>query len=107
LQRNRLAVCGRGRGNDAGAVTHVDIRELAYKGSLTGGAKSLLRLPPEGPALPRLIVAEAVIDALGVAAIENVRADTLYAATGGGMAPATTAALISASIATYRTSGRS
>ena len=107
MQRNRLAVCGRGRGNDAGAVTHVDIREPAYKGSLTGGAKSLFRLPPEGPALPRLVVAEASIDALSVAAIENVRADTLYAATGGGMGPGTIAALISASIATCRTSGRS
>ena len=92
--------------NDAGAVTHVDIRGPAYKGSLTGGAKSLFRLPPEGPALPRLVVAEASIDALSVAAIENVRADTLYAATGGGMGPGTTAALISASIATCRTSGR-
>ena len=86
---------------------HVDIRGPAYKGSLTGGAKSLFRLPPEGPALPRLVVAEASIDALSVAAIENVRADTLYAATGGGMGPGTIAALISASIATCRTSGRS
>jgi hypothetical protein len=49
-------------------------------------------LPPEGPALPRLVVAEASIDALSVAAIENVRADTLYAATGGGMGPGTIAA---------------
>jgi hypothetical protein len=45
-------------------------------GSLTGGAKSLLRLPPEGLALPRLVVAGASIDALSVAAVENVRADT-------------------------------
>ena len=78
--------------NAAGAVTHADIRGPAYKGSLTGGAKSLFRLPPEGPALPRLVVAEASIDALSVAAIENVRADTLYAATGGGMGPGTIAA---------------
>ena len=84
--------------NDAGAVTHVDIRGPAYKGSLTAGAKSLFRLPPEGPALPRLVGAEASIDALRVAAIENVRADTLYAATGDGMGPGATAALISASI---------
>ena len=45
-----------------------------------------------GSALPRLVVAEASIDALSVAAIENVRADTLYAATGGGMGPGTIAA---------------
>jgi Toprim-like len=33
------------------------------------------------------------IDALSLAAIENLRGDTLYAATGGGMGPGTIAAL--------------
>ena len=65
----------------------------AYKGSLTGGAKSLFRLPPKGPPLPRLVLAEAAIDALSVAAIESLRKDTLYAATGGGVGPGTIAAL--------------
>ena len=76
-----------------GVVAHVDVRGPTYKGSLTGGAKSLFRLPPKGPSLPRLILAEAAIDALSVAAIESLREDTLYAATGGGMGPGTIAAL--------------
>ena len=76
-----------------GVVAHVDVRGPAYKGSLTGGAKSLFRLPPKGPPLPRLVLAEAAIDALSVAAIEGLRKDTLYAATGGGMGPGTIAAL--------------
>ena len=33
------------------------------------------------------------MDALGIAAIESLRRDTLYAATGGGMGPGTIAAL--------------
>ena len=85
-----------------GVVAHVDVRGPTYKGSLTGGAKSLFRLPPKGPPLPRLVLAEAAIDALSVAAIESLRRDTLYAATGGGMGPGTIAALeaLLASIAT-------
>ena len=34
----------------AGAVAHVDVRGPTYKGSLTGGVKSLFRLPLEGSA---------------------------------------------------------
>ena len=79
--------------NHAGAVAHVDVRGPTYKGSLTGGAKSLFRLPLKGPLFPRLVVTEAAIDALSLAAIENLRGDTLYAATGGGMGPGTIAAL--------------
>jgi len=77
----------------AGAVAHVDVRGPTYKGSLTGGVKSLFRLPLKGPPLPRLVVTEAAIDALSLAAIENLRGDTLYAATGGGMGPGTIAAI--------------
>ena len=77
----------------AGAAAHVDVRGPTYKGSLTGGVKSLFRLPLKGPPLPRLVVAEAAIDALSLAEIENLRGDTLYAATGGGMGPGTLAAL--------------
>ena len=76
-----------------GVVAHVGVRGPTYKGSLTSGAKSLFRLPPKGPLLPRLVLAEAPIDALSVAAIESLRKDTLYAATGGGMGPGTIAAL--------------
>jgi len=70
--------------NGAGSVAHVDIRGPTYKGSLAGGAKSLFRLPPSAQSFPRLVLAEAAIDALSVAAIESLRADTLYAASGGG-----------------------
>jgi len=77
----------------AGAVAHVDVRGPTYKGSLTGGAKSVFRLSWKGPPLPRLVLTEAAIDALSVAAIENLRGDTLYAATGGGMGPGTIVAL--------------
>jgi hypothetical protein len=77
----------------AGVVAHVDVRGPAYKGSLTGGVKSLFRLPSKGQPRTRLVLAEAAIDALSLAAIENLRVDTLYAATGGGMGPGTIAAL--------------
>ena len=46
-----------------------------------------------GSPRPRLVLAEAAIDALSIAAIENLREDTLYSATGGGMGPGTIAAL--------------
>jgi hypothetical protein len=70
------------------------IEAPTYKGSLTGGAKSLFRLPPLGQSLPpRLVLAEAAIDALSLAAIDCLRADTLYAASGGGMGQGTIAAL--------------
>jgi hypothetical protein len=65
------------------------VRGPTYKGSLKGGVKSLFRLPSVGPARPRLVLAEAAIDALSVAAIEDLREDTFYAATGGGMGPGT------------------
>jgi hypothetical protein len=41
----------------------------------------------------RLVIAEAPIDALSIAAIENIRGDTFYAATGGGIGPATVEAI--------------
>jgi hypothetical protein len=77
----------------AGAVAHVDVRGPTYKGSLRGGAKSLFRLSLNGPPLPRVVLTEAAIDALSIATLENLRGDTLYAATSGGMGPGTIAAL--------------
>ncbi len=41
----------------------------------------------------RLAVLEAPIDALSLAAIDGVRPDTLYVATGGGMGPRTVQAI--------------
>jgi len=80
------------RGDD-GTVTHVEIRGPGFRGSLRGGTKTLFRLPGAGPRHCRLVITEAPIDALSVAAIENIRAETLYAATGGGMGPATVQAI--------------
>jgi hypothetical protein len=71
--------------NGGGSVAHVDIRGPTYKGSLAGGAKSLFRMPPSAPIRPRLVLAEAAIDALSIAGIER--------ASGGGMGPGTIAAL--------------
>ena len=78
----------------AGLVIHVDVRGPTYKGSLTGGRKSLFCFS-HGPRARhgRLVLAEAAIDALSRAAIERLREDTIYAATGGGMGPSTIAAL--------------
>ena len=77
-----------------GLVIHVDVRGPTYKGSLTGGRKALFAFPwPYQPHRVRLVIAEAPIDALGLAAIERVREDTVYAATVGGMGPSTIDAL--------------
>ncbi|MBB4200609.1 hypothetical protein CCR94_18300 [Rhodoblastus sphagnicola] len=77
----------------AGVVTHVDVRGPTYKGSLTGGCKSLFLFPRDAALRSRFVLAEAAIDALSRAALENLRDDTVYAATGGGMGPETTAAI--------------
>jgi hypothetical protein len=74
-------------------VTHVEIRGRDYKGSLTGGTKTLFQLPAPNQRTTRLVLAEAPIDALSVAAIEGLRADTVYAATGGGIGPGSIAAI--------------
>ncbi len=73
--------------DEAGQVCHVEVRGPDFKGSLRGGTKTLFRLAG-GPSPTRLAVLEAPIDALSLAAIENVRRDTIYVATGGGMGPA-------------------
>jgi hypothetical protein len=78
---------------DQGPVTHVEIRGPSFKGSLKGGHKTLFRLRPGAVETTRLVIAEAPIDALSVAAMEQLRTDSLYVATGGGMGPGTLAAL--------------
>jgi Toprim-like/Protein of unknown function (DUF3991) len=79
---------------DGDRVCHIEVRGPGFKGSLRGGVKTLFRLRGIGK-LPqnRLAVAEAPIDALSLAAVEGLRSDTLYAATGGGMGPGTVQAL--------------
>lgn len=78
---------------DDGRVSHVEVRGPAFKGSLRGGRKTLFQLRGNGNAQHRLAVAEAPIDALSLAALEGIRVDTLYVATGGGMGPATVQAI--------------
>ncbi len=77
----------------AGLLTGIEMRGPAWRGFSAGGSKTLFRLPGGSGPLPRVAVCEAAIDALSLAAIERLRRDTLYAATAGGMGPATVAAL--------------
>jgi hypothetical protein len=77
----------------AGRLTGMEMRGPAWRGFSAGGTKTLFRLPGGQGLLPRVAVCEAAIDALSLAAIERLRRDTLYAATAGGMGPATIAAL--------------
>jgi hypothetical protein len=77
----------------AGRLTGIEMRGPDYLSFSSGGGKTLFRLPGGPPPLPRVAVCEAAIDALSLAAIESLRRDTLYAATAGGIGPATIAAL--------------
>ncbi len=86
----------------AGVLTGIDMRGPDWRGFSEGGDKTLFRLPGgtvgngEGSAAgtpTRLAVCEAPIDALSLAALEGLRADTLYVATTGGMGPLTLACL--------------
>jgi hypothetical protein len=76
-----------------GVVCHIDSRGPRWKGSLAGGTKTLFLFGRDGSSVHRLVLAEAAIDALSVAALEGTPSGTLYAATSGGMGPGTTAAL--------------
>lgn len=78
---------------DQGLVTHVEIRSPRFKGALKDGHKTLFRLRPGVAEITRLVIAEAPIDALSLAAIEGLRTDSVYVATGGGMGPRTLSAL--------------
>jgi hypothetical protein len=73
----------------AGLLTGIEMRGPAWRGFSAGGGKTLFRLPGGSGPLPRIAVCEAAIDALSLAAIERLRRDTLYAATAGGIGPAT------------------
>jgi hypothetical protein len=76
----------------SGAVTGWEERGPDWRGYATGGAKVLFRFgPADGP---RLCVAEAAIDAMSLAALEELRPDTRYLSTGGGWSPASSEALL-------------
>jgi hypothetical protein len=77
----------------AGLLTGIEMRGADYRNFSEGGEKTLFRLPGGTGPLPRVAVCEGAIDAFSLAAIEHARADTLYAATAGGMGPGTIAAL--------------
>ena len=81
------------RDEGGGAVSHIEIRGPDFKGSLRGGRKTLFRFGGAARSLRRLAVLEAPIDALSLVAMEEMRADTLYVATGGGMGQGTIAAI--------------
>ncbi|WP_043333683.1 DUF3991 and TOPRIM domain-containing protein [Methylosinus sp. LW4] len=91
--------------DDHGAVTHIEIRGPDFKGSVKGGDKVLFRLPGGSAPPTRFVLAEAPINVLSVAAFEDVRDDTLYAATGGGMGPKTIAAIETIAARLARTPG--
>jgi hypothetical protein len=76
-----------------GVLTGIEMRGPRYRGFSADGRKSLFRLPGSAGTVTRLAVCEAPIDALSLAALERVRADTLYVSTAGGMGPDTIAAL--------------
>lgn len=80
-----------------GRLTGIESRGPEYRGFSSGGEKTLFRLPGAQPGaetpVTRLAVTEAPIDALSLAAIEELRTDTLYVSTAGGMGPHTLEAL--------------
>ena len=77
----------------AGVLTGIDMRGPDWRGFSKQSDKSLFRLPGGTGRLARLAVCEAPINALSLAALEALRADTLYVATTGGMGPLTLASL--------------
>ena len=77
----------------AGLLTGIEMRGPAWRNFSAGGSKALFRLSRGAGCLSRIVVCEAAIDALSLAAIEQGRDDTLYAATAGGMGPVTILAL--------------
>jgi len=96
IQQDRLREGPRGsmwaaHVDDDGAVTGWEERGREWRGFASGGAKVLFRLGSIGAI--RLCVTEAAIDAMSLAAIDNLRFDSLYLSTGGGWAPATEAAI--------------
>ena len=77
----------------ASLLTGIEMRGPDYRNFSAGGGKTLFRLSGGPDRLSRLAVCESAIDALSLAALEHARRDTLYAATAGGMGPATIIAL--------------
>jgi hypothetical protein len=81
----------------AGRLSGIEMRGPAWRGFSPGGSKTLFRLPGGAPASlrrpTRLAVTEAAIEAMSLAALEGLRAGTLYLGVAGGMGPRTVTAL--------------
>ena len=75
--------------DQAGRLTGIEMRGPEYRGFSPGGTKTLFRFSADGVVATRLVVLEAPIDALSLAALEGMPAGTAYAATAGGMGPET------------------
>jgi len=78
--------------DSAGLVVGWEERGPDWHGFSTGGSKVLFRLGAQDAL--RLCVTEAAIDAMSLAAVEDLRDGTLYLSTGGGWSPKTEAALV-------------
>lgn len=78
--------------DSAGLVVGWEERGSDWRGFSTGGSKVLFRLGAQDAV--RLCVTEAAIDAMSLAAVENLRDGSLYLSTGGGWSPKTEAALV-------------
>ena len=77
----------------AGEITGIEMRGPAWRNFSKGGDKTLFRFAGEATQRMRLAVCESAIEALSLAAIEELRPDTLYTGTAGGIGPGTVAAL--------------
>jgi hypothetical protein len=73
----------------AGRLTGIEMRGPDWRKFSAGGEKTPFRLSHGVAVPPRVLVCEAPIDALSLAALEGPRADTLYTATAGGKCSAT------------------
>lgn len=76
----------------AGRLTGIEMRGPLWRGFSAAGRKTLFRLPIGDPC-HRLVVLEAPITALSLAALEGAPGGSLYVATAGGMGPGTIEAL--------------
>jgi hypothetical protein len=76
-----------------GKLTGIEMRGPDFRGFTANGAKTLFRFAWGRGPYSRIAIHEASIDALSMAAIEQIRRDTIYVATTGGMGPGTVLAL--------------
>jgi hypothetical protein len=77
--------------NELGQILGWEERGPAWRGFSTGGTKSIFRLGSQGSG--RICLTEAAIDAMSLAALEDMPDGVLYLSTGGGWSPRATAAL--------------